>query len=121
MRILVRSLAALALLGAASAAWAASSSVPTGQPTVDPQLRTATPYLLSLKVFDQCQLVQSRLMETTREAVHTPCSCYAKATIAGMSKDELDFMRNNGFFADSVRPKALANLDKCKLKRPPGA
>ena len=70
MNILVRPIAALVLIGSLSAAaLAASSSVPTGQPAVDPQLKNATPYLLSLKVFDQCQLVQSRLMETTREAV----------------------------------------------------
>lgn len=106
---------------AASAAFAAASNAPTTPPTVDPQMKNATPYMLSLKVFDQCLMVQSRLMSTTQEAVHSPCSCYAKATIASMSKDELDFLRNNGYFGDSVRPRALDNIDKCKLKRPPNA
>lgn len=122
MIIAGRAFVAAILLGAsASAAFAAASTAPTTPPEVDPSFRNATPYVLSLKAFDQCLLVQSRLMSTTQEAVHSPCSCYAKATIAGMNKDELDFMRNNGYFPDSVRPRALDNLDKCKLKRPPGA
>jgi hypothetical protein len=88
------------------------------QAAPNPALRNATPYVLSLKVFDQCLLVQSRLMGTTREAVHTPCSCYAKKTIAEMTKAELDDLRNNGYFNDSAREKALRNIDGCKLKRP---
>ncbi|MGL5735014.1 MAG: hypothetical protein ACRCYS_09125, partial [Beijerinckiaceae bacterium] len=64
--------------------------------------------------------MQSRLMETTKEAVHTPCSCYAKTTVAQMKKDELDFFRNNGYFNDETRAKALLNIDACKLKRPKG-
>ncbi|MBN9062387.1 MAG: hypothetical protein BGP06_05995 [Rhizobiales bacterium 65-9] len=121
MIVLGRALVAAALFGAsATIAFAAASTAPTTPPQVDPSFRNATPYVLSLKVFDQCRLVQSRLMSTTQEAVHSPCSCYAKATIAGMSKDELDFMRANGYFSDSVRPRALQNLDKCNLKRPPG-
>lgn len=114
-------IASIVLSSLASFAYAAASNAPTTPPTVDPQLKNATPYLLSLKVFDQCLMVQSRLMSTTQEAVHSPCSCYAKATIAGMSKDELNFMRENGYFAESVRPRALENIDKCKLKRPPNA
>lgn len=123
MSFLLRSaLVASALAALTAAALGAASTQPfQGQGAVDPQMRNATPYVLSLKVFDQCLLVQSRLMQTTREAVHTPCSCYSKATIGGMNKQELDFLRENGYFGDSVRPKALANIDRCKLKRPPGA
>jgi hypothetical protein len=121
MKTALRSITMLGFLGAMSTlAFAAASQAPTAPAAVDPQLRNATPYVLSLKVFDQCLLVQSRLMETTREAVHTPCSCYAKATIAQMNKEELDYMRENGFLGDSARDKAIANLDRCKLKRPPG-
>lgn len=101
-------------------ALAAASQSPFQRPTVDPALKNATPYVISLKVFDQCRLVQSRLMQTTQEAVHTPCSCYSKATIAQMKKDELDFFRANGYFNDETREKALRNIDRCKLKRPAG-
>lgn len=122
MSIAGRALIAAALFASSvSLAHGAASTAPTQPAQVDPQLKNATPYMLSLKVFDQCLWVQPRLMNQTQEQVHSPCSCYAKATVAGMSKDELDFMRNNGFFPDSVRPRALDNLDKCKLKRPPGA
>jgi hypothetical protein len=121
MSKLVAAMACLGLFASlSSAALGAASTQPFPQAPVDPQLRNATPYLLSLKAFDQCLIVQSRLLNTTREAVHTPCSCYAKATIAGMNKEELDFMRANGFFSDTTRPKALANIDRCKLKRPDG-
>ncbi|WP_342362436.1 hypothetical protein [Terrarubrum flagellatum] len=121
MAIASRFALAALFLSAATAAFAGAAPPPAGDARVDPQMKNATPYLLSLKVFDQCLFVQSRLMSTTQEAVHSPCSCYAKATIAGMNKDELDFLRNNGYFPDAVRPRALENLDKCQLKRPPGA
>lgn len=104
----------------AGAAMAAASQAPINPPPVDPALKKATPYVISLKVFDQCRLVQSRLMGTTQEAVHTPCSCYAKTTVAQMGRDDLNFFRNNGYFNDATRERALKNLDACKLKRPAG-
>ena len=57
-------------------------------------------------------------MGTTREAVHSPCSCYANGTIESMTKDEIQAFRETGYFNDSSREKALSFLDKCKLKRP---
>lgn len=121
MTFAARAITSLFLLGSLTTfAHAAASTQPFQQTAPDPQMRNATPYLLSLKVFDQCLVVQSRLQNTTREAVHTPCSCYAKATIAQMNKTELDFMRENGYFSDSARDKALGNLDRCNLKRPSG-
>ncbi|MGL4324151.1 MAG: hypothetical protein ACRCTD_08920 [Beijerinckiaceae bacterium] len=117
----LRSVAAVAITFAmAGAALAGASQQPFTPPPVDPALKNATPYVISLKVFDQCRFVQARLMESTQEAVHTPCSCYAKATVAQMGRDELNFFRANGFFNDVTRAKALVNLDNCKLKRPKG-
>lgn len=103
-----------------NSALAGASPAPFTPPPVDPALKNATPYVISLKVFDQCRLVQSRLMQTTQEAVHTPCSCYSKATVAQMSRDELNFFRSNGYFNNTAREKALRNIDSCKLKRPAG-
>jgi hypothetical protein len=110
--------AAFAVLVVLGGSAMAAGANPTPAPPPDPKWQNATPYVLSLKVFDQCLIQQSRLQNTTREAVHTPCSCYAKATIAQMSKPELDFLRGHGYFDDTSREKALTNIDKCKLKRP---
>ena len=88
-------------------------------PPPDPTAKDLTPYMISLRAFDACLIVQSRLQGTTREAVHTPCSCYAKLTVKNMSKEELDAFRDTGYFNDSARQKALQALDTCKLPRPP--
>jgi hypothetical protein len=97
-------------------AGASSQNIP---PPIDPTAKDLTPYMISLRAFDACLIVQSRLQGKTREAVHTPCSCYAKLTVKTMSKEELDAFRATGYFNDSARQKALAALDSCKLPRPP--
>jgi hypothetical protein len=99
-------------------AHAGASTEALPPPPLDPRLPTMTPYEISLKAFDACLIVQSRLLETTREEVHSPCSCYAKGTVAAMSKAELADFRTTGYFNDTTREKALTFLDKCKLKRP---
>lgn len=102
------------LLGAA--AHAASSSAPLPPP--DPTAKNLTPYMIQLRAFDACLHTQSRLMGTTREAVHSPCSCYAKGTVNAMTKDEIQAFRDTGYFNDSARAKGLSFIDQCKLKRP---
>lgn len=95
---------------------AASSSAPLPPP--DPTAKNLTPYMIQLRAFDACLHTQSQLLQTTREAVHTPCSCYAKGTVNAMSKDEIQAFRDTGYFNDTAREKGLEFLDKCKLKRP---
>lgn len=99
-----------------ASAQAASSS--TALPPPDPTAKNLTPYMIQLRAFDACLITQSQLMNTTREAVHTPCSCYAKGTVAAMTKDELQAFRETGYFNDSAREKGLSFIDKCQLKRP---
>jgi len=113
MRVL---LALCALLLAAAPALASSGAAP--QRTIDPKLATATPYYISLKIFDQCLYLQSRLNRTTQEVVHSACSCYAKRTVELMDPPELDFFRVNAFLNVTAREKAFDSLDTCKLKRP---
>jgi hypothetical protein len=104
-----------ALAPVAALAGASSQNIPP----VDPTAKNLTPYMISLRAFDACLIVQSRLQNTTREAVHTPCSCYAKLTIKNMTKEELDAFRDTGYFNETTRRKALEALDSCKLPRPP--
>ena len=99
-------------------AGASSQNIPPSPPT-DPTAKNLTPYMISLRAFDACLIVQSRLQGKTREEVHTPCSCYAKLTVKNMSKEEIDAFRATGYFNDTARQKALSALDSCKLPRPP--
>jgi hypothetical protein len=100
----------------AVAAHAASGT--TALPPPDPTAKNLTPYRIQLRAFDACLVTQSRLLGTTREAVHTPCSCYAKGTVNAMTKDEIQAFRDTGYFNDSARAKGFEYLDRCKLKRP---
>lgn len=95
---------------------AAGGSAP--MPPADPTAKNLSVYEIQLRAFDACQHNQARLMNTTREAVHTPCSCYAKGTVNAMTKVELAAFRETGVFNDSARDKALSFIDKCGLKRP---
>jgi hypothetical protein len=113
--LIVTGLCSLALSPIVALAGASSQNLPPPDPTA----KNLTPYMISLRAFDACLIVQSRLQSTTREAVHTPCSCYAKLTVKNMSKEELDAFRDTGYFNDTARQKALEALDTCKLPRPP--
>lgn len=115
MRITTLSLLGLFIV---SAAQAAGSPKSVQLPPNDPTAAKLTPYEITLRAFDACLITQSRLLKTTREAVHTPCSCYAKRTIANMNGDELAAFRQTGYFNDSAQAKGLEAVDFCKLKRP---
>lgn len=104
------------LMMAAVSAQAASGT--SALPPPDPTAKNLTPYMIQLRAFDACLVTQSQLMGTTREAVHTPCSCYAKGTVNAMTKDEIQAFRETGYFNDSARAKGYDFIDRCKLRRP---
>ncbi|WP_439499812.1 hypothetical protein [Bosea sp. (in: a-proteobacteria)] len=104
----------LAMMAVTAQAAGGSSALPPPDPTA----KNLTPYMIQLRAFDACLHTQSQLMVTTREAVHTPCSCYAKGTVNAMTKDEIQAFRDTGYFNDTARAKGYAFLDRCKLKRP---
>ncbi len=118
--MLMRRMGAVVLAGGLSvlASVALAASGKSALPPPDPTAKNLTPYMIQLRAFDACLHTQSQLMQTTREAVHTPCSCYAKGTVNAMSKDELQAFRDTGYFNDSAREKGLSFIDQCKLKRP---
>lgn len=109
-------LAAGFLAVSTAAAFAAAGS--GALPPPDPTAKNLTPYQIQLRAFDACLITQSRLQGTTREAVHSACSCYAKGTIGAMTRDEIQAFRDTGYFSDSAREKGLAQVDRCKLRRP---
>jgi len=119
--MMMRRLGAVVLAGGLSmlmASVAVAASGKTALPPPDPTAKNLTPYMIQLRAFDACLHTQSQLMQTTREAVHTPCSCYAKGTVNAMTKDELAAFRETGYFNDTAREKGLGFIDQCKLKRP---
>lgn len=97
-------------------AFAAAGPAPLPEP--DPRTRNMSRYQIQLRTFDACLVLQSRLMQTTREAVHSACSCYAKGTVTAMTRDEIRFFQERSVFNDSAREKALGFLDRCRLQRP---
>lgn len=112
----VAGLLATALVIAPALALAAAGPAPLPEP--DPRTRNMTRYQIQLRTFDACLIVQSRLQSTTREAVHSPCSCYATRTVSAMTREEISFFQQNSVFNDSTREKALRNIDACRLQRP---
>lgn len=119
--MIMRRMGAVVLAGGLSVLASLSAHAAGGSsalPPPDPTAKNLTPYMIQLRAFDACLVTQSRLMGTTREAVHSACSCYAKGTVASMTKDELQAFRDTGYFNDSAREKGLGFIDRCKLRRP---
>jgi len=119
--MMMRRMGAVVLAGGLSVLAMFSAHAASGGsalPPPDPTAKNLTPYMIQLRAFDACLVTQSRLMGTTREAVHSPCSCYAKGTINAMTKDEIQAFRDTGYFNDSARAKGLAFIDRCRLQRP---
>lgn len=110
----------MALAGALAlapvAAMAAAGPAPLPQP--DPKTKNMSRYQIQLRTFDACLITQSRLRQTTREAVHSACSCYATGTVKAMTNAEVQAFRDTSVFNDTTREKALAQIDTCKLTRP---
>lgn len=97
-------------------AFAAAGVAPLPEP--DPKTKNMSRYQIQLRAFDACLISQSRLQQTTREAVHSACSCYATGTVRAMTNSDVQFFRDTSVFNDSTREKALQQIDRCKLTRP---
>lgn len=114
-----RSLVAAVLLSAAAYTGAlAGASTSNFQYTPDPALKTATRADLETRVRRSCAATQAKLQSRPEAELDRPCGCYASRTVRSLDRVELENYRNRGVFDDTTRIKALANLDRCKLKRP---
>ena len=102
-----------------SASLALAGATSQNIPPVDPTAKNLTPYMISLRAFDACLIVQSRLQSKTREAVHTPCSCYAKLTVKNMSKEELDAFARPGIstIRRARKPWKRSTPASCRVPR----
>lgn len=111
-------LAAALLCAAASTGAFAGASTSNFQYTPDPALKTATRADLEMRVRRSCAATQAKIQSRPEAELDRPCGCYASRTVRSLDKVELENYRNRGVFDDTTRIKALANLDRCSLKRP---
>jgi hypothetical protein len=87
-------------------------------PAPDPATKTMNRGQIQARVLDACQITQARLQQTSRDQVREACQCYARGTVAGMSRADLQAFRDTSVFNDATRARALAEIDRCKLVRP---
>lgn len=106
----------IALALSPGGAFAAAGPAPLPQP--DPKTKNMSRYQIQLRAFDACLISQSRLQQTTREAVHSACSCYATGTVKAMNAADIQAFRDTSVFNDATRAKAIEQIDRCKLVRP---
>jgi hypothetical protein len=109
---------ATVLSAAASGGVLAGASTSNIQYTPDPALKTASRADLETRVRRSCAATQARIQSRPEAELDRPCACYASRTVRSLDKVELENYRNRGVFDDTTRIKALANLDRCNLKRP---
>jgi hypothetical protein len=98
------------------AAFAAAGPAPLPEP--DPKTKTMSRAQIQTRVLDACLISQSRLQQTTRDAVGSACRCYATGTVRAMSATDIQAFRDTSVFNESTREKALEQIDGCKLVRP---
>ncbi len=98
------------------AALGAAGTAPLPEP--DPKTKKMSRQQIQLRAFDACLISQSRLQQTTRDAVNSACNCYASGTVKAMTNLEVQAFRDTSVFDESTREKAFAQIDKCKLVRP---
>jgi hypothetical protein len=80
------------------------------------ELKNASPAKLQNHVQNLCIKAQRAKQSADTTTLSKACSCYSRAAIRAQDKGELDFLRNNGYFSDSGRPKAQAAFNSCGLK-----
>ncbi|MCA0424739.1 MAG: hypothetical protein LCH61_15730 [Proteobacteria bacterium] len=88
-------------------------SMPEFKP--DPKLKTASMGELQRGVAASCIKVQKAKQSASTAELSRPCGCYASGALKAMDKTEIGFYRENGYFADSARPKAQAAMNACGL------
>jgi hypothetical protein len=103
----------LALVAAVAVALAGCQ---TSQPSQKVQNASVGELRDSARMF--CVRTQANLQNASAAAVSAPCECYARRTFRALSKEEVDFSRDNGFFNESGVAKAKKALAQCGLKDP---
>jgi hypothetical protein len=109
-------LSTVMFLGLSSMALAAGSAP---LPPPDPTAKNLTPAQIQQRALNACVRTQGALLTGIGPAeIRTRCGCYARGTVRAMSRGEVQAFRDTGYFNDQTRDKALAQIDRCGLRRP---
>ena len=106
----VRPLATIALV----LALASCQGVPADYKP-DPKMKTESVAALKSRVVKACVVTQRAKASLSTPELQKSCGCYAGKTFGAMSKEEVSFYRENGYFNDSARNKGETALTACKL------
>jgi hypothetical protein len=95
----------------------AAGSAPLPPP--DPTAKNLSPSQIQQRALNACIRTQTPLMAGVGPSqLRNQCACYARATVRSMTRAEIQAFRDTGYFSDSAREKALAQIDRCGLRRP---
>jgi hypothetical protein len=88
-------------------------------PAPDPTAKNLTPAQIQQRALNACVRTQAPLMAGVGPSqLRNQCACYARGTVRSMTRAEIQAFRDTGYFSDSAREKALAQIDRCGLRRP---
>lgn len=87
-----------------------------GEP--DPSSKTMSREDLRNTTKDFCVRRVTKENNMSTEAAEKGCGCYASRTVNSLNKAEFAAFRDQGYFNDSAREKALTSLDICRVPRP---
>ncbi len=95
----------------------AAGSAPLPPP--DPTAKNLTPAQIQQRALNACTRTQAPLLTGVAPSeIRNKCACYARGTVRAMSRAEIQAFRDTGYFNDATREKALAQIDRCGLRRP---
>ncbi|MGL4728178.1 MAG: hypothetical protein ACRCWO_05440 [Bosea sp. (in: a-proteobacteria)] len=95
----------------------AAGSAPLPPP--DPTAKNLSPAQIQQRALNACVRTQGPLLTGVGPSdIRNRCSCYARGTVRAMSRPEIQAFRDTGYFNDTTRAKALAQIDSCGLRRP---
>jgi hypothetical protein len=88
-------------------------------PAPDPTAKNLSPSQIQQRALNACIRTQTPLLAGVGPSeVRNKCACYARGTVRSMTRAEIQAFRDTGYFSDSAREKALAQVDRCGLRRP---
>lgn len=84
----------------------------------DPSAKTMSRDELRVTTKEFCIRRVTKENNLSAEAAEKGCGCYASRTVGSLNKAEFAAFRDQGYFNDSAREKALTSLDICRVPRP---
>lgn len=80
------------------------------------ELQKASPAKVRDFLQTTCIKAQRAKQSSDTITLSKACGCYANRAIKTASKDDLQFLREKGYFSDAARPKLMNDFNACGLK-----